>query len=223
MEKSFKVYAPIEINPPKNGRYDYDSYGTLGKYNRLSSKGKYSEIKLLSNERMIGDPNDFAKAISSKDTLIVGDLRLSFDTARTDAISKAINAKTKTDGRVLFIGNLLCEKYMRAWNMLMEFLNSIYSNKLYLILGNNDIFSIQDYINFGFSYVTDRAEKTVGSRRLIYTYYPVPVQSGQLNIHGHPSADMYRLISRQNHFDTKVISSVDDTTVYTLGEILKNS
>lgn len=212
----FSTKVPF-TDPPRDT--NYDRYGK-DEAIRIWNKGFYPEIKLLYNERPKGDPNAFAKALVSNETVVVADPCIDNYAPRTRALSGAINRASKHGGDLLILGNLTNKKYRKRFDLVAEFINDLNVHKLFLILGPFDIYSCDDYIDFGFSYVTDRAEKRLGFTRLIYTYFPIPVKEGQLNIHGHPSDDMYHSMGYRNHFDASPIMGIKSMAVNTLGDIL---
>lgn len=212
--KSIITTAPIN--------YDYDKYGSK-RADRLWSGGFYPEIKLLYNERPTGDPNAFAKAIVSPESVVVSDLNITSFSQRTRALSGAINKAAKGHDLII-VGNILDSKLKDRWDLIAEFINDLRVKNMYLILGPNDIFSMQDYIDFGFNFVTDRAEKTIKFTKLVYTYFPIPIKKNQINIHGHPSDNMYNTIEKAWHYDASPIyNGRISLAVNTLKDILEEA
>ena len=205
--------------PPSD--YNYDNYGASKIY-RINNRGLYPEVKMYHNERPMGDPNKFAKAMVNNNTIVVSDIRLGAINAKANSIADAINRMSNKSDDVIFLGNLLAPDIPKRFDLIIEFMSSLRIRQAHLILGNNDAFRIDEYIRFGFTYVTDRAEKTKDGNKLIYTYYPVPVSPGVINIHGHPSEYAWSNMSQKGHFDAHLNWSSTRIKLYTLGEILKN-
>lgn len=206
--------------PPSD--YNYDNYGA-NKIFRVNNRGLYPEVKMYHNEKPMGDPNKFAKAMVNDKTIVVSDIRLGAINAKADAIADTINRMSRDSDDVIFLGNLLAPDIPKRFDLLLDFMNSLRISRAHLILGNTDAFRIEEYIDFGFSYVTDRAEKTKGKTKLIYTYYPIPVSAGVINIHGHPSDYVWSNMSQKGHFDAHLEWSSNRIKMYTLGDILKKT
>ena len=213
-----KLKAPM-TQAPKDSNYDiYGKEECL----RLWNKGFYPEIKLLYNERPKGDPNAFAKALINPATAVVSDVRLDNYEPRTRAMAEAIN-RAAHGNDLIILGNLLSNKYRKRWDLAAEFINDLRVSKMFLILGPYDVFTCDDYIDFGFNFITDRAEKRYKLTKLIYSYFPVPVKKGQLNIHGHPSDNMYSQMGITGHFDASPIYGVKSVAINTLGSIIEEA
>ena len=201
--------------------YDYDKY--VQKYiNRTSTMGHYPTIKLQIGERPSGDPNRFAKALCDLDhTWFTSDLYLTPVYQNTRRLVTTINQYVHSSENLIILGNLLAPNYYKQFSIIMDFLNSINTKKVFLILGNTDKFSVQTYMDIGFLYVTDRAEKTVKDKKVIYTYYPVPV-NGQINIFGYSNAysgNVPLAMGRTSHF--LVQSGENEKHVYNLRSIIE--
>ena len=203
--------------PPRDG--DYTVYGA-SKTIRTTFVGRYPTIKLHRNERPMGDPNVFAKALVNPYTVVVSDLNIDNFNIKTHAAAYAINVAAKMGGDLLVVGNVLAEKYQNNWDLIIEFMSKLKVHKAFLILGPYDILSVQDYIDLGFNYVTDRAEKTFNRTKIIYSYFPLPVMPYQLNIHGHPSDFMYSQMGIKGHWDAQPLHGIQSIAVNTLGSII---
>ena len=202
--------------------YDYDKY--VQKYIKRTDKvGQLPTIKLQLGERPTGDPNKFAKALCDLDhTWLIGDLNLTQINTRTRRIVMTINKYVHSSENLLILGNLLAPNFYRNFSIIMEFMTSISTENVFLILGDTDRFSIQTYMDMGFKYVTDRAEKTVNGKKVIYTYYPVPV-NGQYNIFGYSNAysgNVPLAMGRANHF--LVQAGDEENRVYSLRDIMNS-
>ena len=55
------------MDPPSD--YNYDNYGS-NKIYRVNNRGLYPEVKMYHNEKPMGDPNKFAKAMVNDNTII---------------------------------------------------------------------------------------------------------------------------------------------------------
>lgn len=200
--------------------YDYDKY--VQKFiKRIDKIGQYPTIKLQIGERPSGDPNKFAKALSDLDhTWITGDLNLTPVTQRTRRLTMTINRYVHSSENLIILGNLLAPNFYKQFSLIMNFLVALETKNVFLILGDTDRYSIQTYLDMGFLFVTDRAEKTVKDRKVIYTYYPVPVND-QVNIFGYSNAysgNVPLAMGRANHFLAQ--SGETETHVYNLRGIM---
>lgn len=215
-----KLYdkTPIYNKPPRDS--NYDNYGD-SKIFRYRRNGMYPEIKLALGERPLGDPNKFANALSDPSTVVISDIRIDQFVSRTSDITRAINNRCHSTGDLLLIGDVLHPKVSTSFPLLLNFLNDISTHNVYLILGKDDIFSASDYISFGFSYVTDRAEKTIDGKKVIFTYYPVPLSRNQYNIHGSLLGSyQYPHMSKDNHYDAYIKDDSQQLKIRNMGEIL---
>ena len=217
-----KLYTKnlVSNTPPHDGNYDnYGSHNTF----RLRKNGLYPEIKLAVGEKPQGDTNKFANAISNPDTVCIADIMINQFSSRTAEIVKLINNRCYSSGNLLLIGNVLHPDVAKAFTLLLGFLSNIRTTNVYLILGKYDAFSVSDYISFGFTYVTDRAEKTIDGKKVIFTYYPVPLLRDQYNIHGAlMGGAQYSHMSKDNHYDAYIKDGSQQLKIRTIGEILKD-
>ena len=225
IENSIKNTKLVTDNPAVRNSYtqpdyDYDKY--VQKFIKRSDKvGQYQTIKLQLGERPSGDPNKFAKALCDLDhTWLISDLNLTPMYQHTRRLTMTISQYVHSSENLIILGNLLAPSFYKQFSLIMEFLSSIETKNVFLILGETDRFSVQTYMDMGFLYVTDRAEKTVKDRKVIYTYYPVPV-NGQINIFGYSNAysgNVPLAMGRANHF--LVQSGEDANHVYNLRGII---
>lgn len=207
---------PRDIRPPLYS-YDYDNLDGK-KINRVTSNGIYPTVKLITRERPTGRVQEFSDALSDKNSVIVGDLNLT--PARMNDVVNTISGKLNIGLKknLIIVGNLLKGSFMARptyFSLILEFMSKIPTDRIYLLLGDSDIFEVTDYISFGFWFVTDRAEKTFNGKKLIYSYYSTPTGPNEINIHaGNP----VRYVSSVNHFN---VSMADTMQAYTLDEIYK--
>lgn len=201
--------AKLNTEPPAYSRYkapdyNYDNY-IQSYFMRKEKIGNFPVIKLKLGERPMGDPNKFAKALASvDDTWLISDLHLSSFGTRARDLSYTINSYVSSSKNLIIVGNLLHPKDTKQFSLIMRFLSLLNTKNVFLILGNTDIFSVQTYIDMGFVYVTDRAERTVLGKKIIYSYYPIPaLNNNASNIFGFSNAytgNYPTFITKNNHY-----------------------
>lgn len=203
------------INPPKD--YQYDDYGS-SKIKRVVDNGTHKEVLLKRYEDPIGDPHSFSKALN-RDLFMVSDVSIASTSARTKEIQRVINKKVGRTDNLLFIGNLLDKGASSHWVTLKYFLDGLTCKNLYLILGENDTMFVDDYYKLGFKYITDKAEKTIDDRKVIFSHFPMPIESAKFNIHGSViQGDDIGLMSKRNHYSVH-IGEPDKFKVHTFKDV----
>lgn len=211
--------AKLNTEPPiysryNNPNYNYDDY-VQSYFVRKEKVGNFPTIKLKLGERPMGDPNKFAKALAAiDDTWLISDLHLSSFGTRARDLSLMINSYVSPSKNLIILGNLLNPKDNKQFSLIIRFMSMINTNNVYLILGNSDIFSVQTYIDMGFKYVTDRAERTVLGKKLIYSYYPIPsLDNNTYNIFGFSNAytgHYPAYITNKNHYSVSAGNDGDN-------------
>ena len=197
-QKTFRTNIRTKLKkPPTN--YQYDDYGSKN-INRVVNHGSYKTIELKKYEEPMGDPHSFSKALN-KELYMISDLNLTVMRSRSDIIAHRINAQVSSNEHILFLGNLLYKRNSDQWGILKEFLSKLICKHKYLILGETDVMQCDDYVNLGFEYVTDRAEKTIDGKKVIFTYFPIVVDRGEFNIHGYvDKPEKLGPLNPQRHF-----------------------
>lgn len=176
-------------NPPTNSLYgnkrdsDYDGYASYLTTKRLDSNGSLPSVKLKRNEKPVGDPAVFAKVLADKHTWIIGNPMISNVRYRSDEISYMINRTVLSTDNVIFVGNMLAPSCANYFSVLMDFISSLKTSNVFLILGNEDRLQLRMYADIGFKYVTDRAIRTVDNQKILISYYPERVTPDYLNFY----------------------------------------
>lgn len=215
-DKKFRTDIRTKIKkPPTN--YQYDDFGSK-KINRVVDHGTYKSIELKKFEEPLGDPFSFAKSLN-RDLYMISDLNLNAMRSRSDLIAHKLNAQVSSNEHLLFIGNMLTKKSADQWGVLKTFMDQLICKHKYLILGESDMLLCDDYINLGFEYVTDRADKTIDGKKVIFTYFPMVVGRGEFNIHGHvDSPEKLGPMNPQRHFSV-YCSEDNDYKAYTFKDV----
>ena len=215
-EKRFRTDIRTKLRKPPSD-YQYDDYGSK-KINRVVDHGTYRTIELKKYERPMGDPHSFAKSLN-RDLYMISDLNLNVMRSRTDIIAHRINAQVSSNEHLLFLGNMLNKKNFDQWGVLKLFLGKLNCKHKYLILGETDVMMCDDYINLGFEYVTDRADKTIDGKKIIFTYFPMIVNKGEFNVHGYvDSPDKLGPLNPQRHFSAYCTED-NNYKVYTFKDV----
>lgn len=140
----------------------------------------------------------------SLNTYLLGDCHLSTkDHAKTDRIIAAINRTVGPDKILLFLGDFDGKKGTSSIDLVRDFLKKLRCKNVYLILGNNDQYEIDDYIKLGFRSITDMVTfQESPNRKVILTHCPYPVERDEVNIHGHiHGSRTYWNMDWKQHFD----------------------
>lgn len=215
-DKIFRADIRSKLRKPPSD-YQYDDYGSK-KINRVVDHGTYRTIELKKYERPIGDPHSFAKSLN-RDLYMISDLNLNVMRSRTDVIIHRINAQVSSNEHLLFLGNLLTKKSADQWGVLKQFMDQIVCKHKFLILGETDMMFCDDYIKLGFEYVTDRADKTIDGKKVIFTYFPTIVDKDEFNIHGYvDTPDKLGPLNPQRHFSV-YCTEENNYKVYTFEDV----
>lgn len=159
-------------------------------------------VSLLKGEKAYRP--DLLEAILSENTWIVGDLHLSTkDPAKTKNIIRNISKKVGRNEHLIIIGDLDGKKGTGSYELTKKTLSKLPTKNIYLILGNNDPYAIEDYVKCGFKSVVDMAVfQPSSAEKIILTHCPVPVSGDEVNIHGHiHGSKIYWNVDWQNHYD----------------------
>ena len=147
---------------------------------------------------------DILDSILSMDTYLISDIHISSkDPEKTKNIIRNVNAKVSPNEHLLILGDMDGKKGSSTWKLIRDTIHKFRTNNIYLILGNNDQYSIDEYVKMGFLSVTDEAVlKESGMGNIIFTHCPVPVSNDDINIHGHiHGSKCYWNVDWHNHYD----------------------
>ena len=171
---------------------------------RMTSQGSYKIVKLLMNEEPTGNKTKMYDACES-DPFFISDVHISMNTERTKKILDEINNKVSPQVPLIVLGDLT-DKHTGTFNSTVEFVKSINTPNKFLIIGNNDYYTIGDYIEMGFVYVTDEFTFKHNGQNYILSHCPIPLTNKKaINIHGHlHGSNTYWNMSPAGHYDVFV-------------------
>lgn len=147
---------------------------------------------------------ELLNTILSMNTYILGDCHLSTkDPEKTKMITNSINSTVSPQDHIVFLGDLDGKKGTGSYELTRDFLKRLRTKNIYLILGNNDPYTIDEYVKLGFKSVVDKAVYKISAmQQVILTHCAYPVKSGEINIHGHiHGSRCYWNVDWKNHFD----------------------
>ena len=124
--------------------------------------------------------------IDENHTYLTSDLHLFKDSDHgktyVDEIIRKLNFKVKPDDVLIICGDLMdTSDPEEDKRKLKYFTSSLKTKNIILIIGNNDVLKLSDYIDCGISYVTNRLK--VGN--WYFSHYPMNVPEGCINFCGH--------------------------------------
>lgn len=187
--RKFKIISGID--PSRLLKYTNRQY--------FSSDG-IDTVKLLSGER----PYCLEQIMAglSLNTFIMSDLHLDAgDTDKTDMIVDNINVTVSSTDKLLFLGDFDAKGKTNK-KTIQEFLRRLSCKNVYMLIGNNDGFTIKDYAEMGFKGITDTVTFNETGNEIIFSHCPVPVTDSQINVHGHlHGGRKYWNIDWRNHID----------------------
>lgn len=165
---------------------------------RVVTKEGVRFVKLKDDEKPYG-LNELLANISSNMYIVsdvhIGDPIDNWEDKRNKIISTINNIVGKND-KLLFLGDLTAHSNTTNIYDVVNFIKCLNCENLYLILGNNDIYSIDSYKRMGFKAVVDK----VIWRNYIFTHMPIPVTGKEINIHGHLHEEIrYENVDWHNH------------------------
>ena len=137
--------------------------------------------------------------------MVIADLHLSTkDPDKTERVIRGINTKCSPDDDLVIIGDMDGKKGTSSLDLIKKMLRQIRTKNVYFILGNNDQYTIDDYIDCGFKSIVDKVVlRRTGSNDVILTHCAYPVNDNEYNIHGHMhGSKSYWNMDWHNHFDT---------------------
>lgn len=149
--------------------------------NRMSDAKIGKKITLKEGEKEY-NPKKIGEMVSP-DTFITADLHVSFftenDNERIEKVLEGINSTCSADDHLIILGDL-SDKKTGSFEDTKDFISKIHCKNLYLVLGNNDIFSIEQYVDMGFKSVVCRVEID----DCVFSHFP-DNETDKINIHGH--------------------------------------
>ena len=165
---------------------------------RVVTKDGVRFVKLKDDEKPYG-LNELIQNISSE-MFIVSDLHIGDPidnwTDKRDKIISTINNIVGKNDKLLILGDLTAHSNTTNIYDVVNFIKCLKCENLYLVLGNNDIYSIDSYKRMGFKAVVDK----VIWRNYIFTHMPIWVTGKEINIHGHLHEEIrYENVDWHNH------------------------
>lgn len=143
------------------------------------------------------------KAALSPDTYVIADLHLSpKDKEKTDMIIRNINYTVGKNDTLLFLGDF-DGKGGASKELIAETLKKFTCKNIYMLVGNNDGYTIKDYISMGFLGIDDCVTfEESPNRNIVLSHCPMRVDRDDINIHGHiHGSRVYWNMSYENHYD----------------------
>ena len=101
----------------------------------------------------------------------------------------------KNDDVFIFLGDLVDDEF-RNEDLLKKELVKLPGKKI-LVMGNNDLFDEQFYLDCGFKYVVEGFEW----KDFVFTHYPLYENTSKINFHGHLHGRKYYKQNYSNHAD----------------------
>lgn len=157
-------------------------------------------VTLLKDERPYNLEN--LMAALSPDMYILTDPHLNpKDKEKTNMIINNVNIKVMSTGKLLILGDFDAKGHTDR-ETIARFIRSLSCKDVFMLVGNNDGFSIRDYIDMGIQGITDTVTFKYEEQDVVLSHCPVPVTDQQLNIHGHLHGGReYWNIDWRNHID----------------------
>ena len=90
---------------------------------------------------------DILDSILSMDTYLISDIHISSkDPEKTKNIIRNVNAKVSPNEHLLILGDMDGKKGSSTWKLIRDTIHKFRTKNIYLILGNNDQYSIDEYV-----------------------------------------------------------------------------
>lgn len=143
-------------------------------------------------------------SVLSMDTFLIADIHISSkDPEKTKYIIRNVNSKISPKDHLLILGDMDGKQGTSTIELIANTIKQFHTKNIYLVLGNNDQYAIDDYVNMGFLSVVDRAEmKDDNGNNIIFTHCGIRVDNGDFNIHGHMhGTKCYWNTDWENHYD----------------------
>ena len=165
---------------------------------RVVTKNGVRFVQLKNDEKPYG-LNELMKNISSE-MFIVSDLHIGDPvdnwTDKRDKIISTINNIVGKNDKLLILGDLTAHSNTTNINDIVTTIKCLNCENLYLVLGNNDIYSIDSYVRMGFKAVVDKFIW----RNYVFTHMPIRMHGKEINIHGHLHEEIrYENVDWHNH------------------------
>ena len=186
--RKFKIIAGTDPNHLKGYR------------NREKFVDGIDTVSFVDGERAYKPEN--LQAALSMNTYLLGDCHLTEkDKEKTEMILEHINMCVGRSDTLLFLGDF-DGKFGASKSLIQKFVSRINCKNLYMIVGNNDGYTIDDYVQMGFKAISDIAYFQTENERIVLSHCPVVVTGQDINIHGHlHGGRMYWNMDAHNHFD----------------------
>ena len=159
-------------------------------------------VSLLPHEKAYRP--DYLNSILSMDTFLLADIHISNkDPEKTNHIVRNVNSRISPKDHLVILGDMDGKKGTSSYELIRRTIKKFRTNNIHLILGNNDQYSVEEYIKMGFLSVTDKAVyRRSGNGDIILTHCPYPVENSDINIHGHiHGSRCYWNVDWHNHYD----------------------
>lgn len=171
------------------------------KIKRMTTQGSYKIVKLLMNEEPTGNKSKMYDACESN-PYFISDVHISMNSNRTEKILNNINKYVSPSDYLIILGDLT-DKHTGTLQTTADFVRRIETPNKFLVIGNNDFYTIGDYIDMGFIYITDEFSFKINGQNYILSHCPLPIgNSKTINIHGHlHGSNTYWNMSPAGHYD----------------------
>lgn len=159
-------------------------------------------VRLLPGEKPYNER--LLNSVLSPDTFLVADLHLSTaDPEKTKKIIRSVNKVLTPNDHLLILGDLDGKKGTGSFKLTKDTISKFNTKNVYLVLGNNDPYTIDEYVKCGFKAVVDMAiYQETPSSKVFLTHCPYPTRGDEKNIHGHiHGSKCYWNLNWENHYD----------------------
>lgn len=158
-------------------------------------------VAFVSGERPYNPEN--LDAALTLDTYLIGDCHLTEkDNEKTQMILDNINRTVGRQDTLLFLGDF-DGKFGASKDAIAKFVSRISCRNLYMLVGNNDGYTLKDYIQMGFKGIGDVVKlRDSTNTNIVISHCPVLLEGGDVNLHGHlHGGRIYWNIPAENHLD----------------------
>ena len=182
------------------------------------AKTGHKIVQLKPYERPYGDIKTFRRAVNEK-LWITSDLHITTDLVRTNTLLNMINRRVTPNDNLLILGDIHHKK-KGDFQHTKDFVKSLNTKNLFLILGNHDLYALNYFIDMGFLYISDRVGATFNGQKILFSHAPEPVGKNTINIHGHfHGSNDYWYFSNARHYDVWIPSTPSYIYSHIPGEI----
>ena len=166
----------------------------------VRAKTGYKVVQLKPYEKPYGDIKAFQKAVN-ENLWITSDLHITADLVRTNKLLTMINKVVSPSDNLLILGDLHHKKY-GDFKHTKDFVKSLNTKNIFLILGNHDMYTLNYFADMGFLYISDKVCTSCNGQKIMFTHAPEPVGKNTINIHGHlHGSNDYWYFSNLRHYD----------------------